>query len=138
MPRPARGPPLPTRMSACARVGTRLPPTLSRGGRKTGTSGRACCASGLLRRGRDRGGTFIAGLRRLAQQVLRACGARQTSFASAGQQILRACGARPTSFASVGQQVLRACGAQDDKLARFGDGKKRNYPPSLILLKTPP
>src|SRR6266581_1387902 len=47
----------------------------------------------------------------------------------------RALGARQTSFASVGQQVLRACGAQDDKLARFGEGKKRNYPPSLILLK---
>src|SRR6266576_588510 len=28
MPRPARGPPPPTRMSSCARVGTRLPPAL--------------------------------------------------------------------------------------------------------------
>src|SRR5438874_7984534 len=52
--RRARAPPPPTPMSACARVGTRLPPTLSRGGRKTGTRGCACCASGRLRRGRDR------------------------------------------------------------------------------------
>src|SRR5256884_1484663 len=80
MPRPARGPPPPTRMSSCARVGTRLPPALSRGGRKTGTRGCACCASGRLRRGRDRALTPPAG-----KQVLRACGAQDDKLARFGE-----------------------------------------------------
>src|SRR5207245_9479632 len=92
-----------------------------RGGRKAGTGGRACCASGRVRRGRYRGGRFFAGIQRLAQQLL--------LFFDAATQVVRACGARQTSFASVGQQILRACGAQDDKLARSGEGKKRNTLP---------